>query len=543
MALARRIPESVIDREPTKWGPDFDTYFETFDKSLDKAFDNYLASRETTSIAYDGLIPLAVLETMLTVGDNMHKVQYQHGNKSLPVLMDTVRRYTELNNSGIFDYYYGYLCMRHIMRTVCIGTLIESETFEDFLNSLSSDEETVEVTEALAEEAFGILSDYLFENDISAIAVGIGLQSPNWDRAFTCVGGLDFDDARFLISILWKNRSQLITLIEHGMLPGFPAFLFTLSEMTLLSKIPQSTKPWGQLQEIILRAFLVGTREERKTMRQLALYAHHRILEQNIVLDSTTDEEDARTVVRAYVDMFNPFWNYDKSLAPIMLLDIANILFRFVDSLLTSELADCIPDVAKSALERIWLEIDRENDGFMPAPRRGFTRKYAADIFHFLPDMRNRLLTNVGDDQAFSNMLLEVDILGLAGRVLLMVSREGSNPDEWQNFRDDLVYLCDAMTGTGQVPDELAYPNVANWVKVRNQLDMLTVGTAPSRVLKRHLLEAGKSWEMFGPPHQEVPWEPRQIQITFVESVLGRSIVVQGANKCIGDCALLIRMH
>ncbi|QRW06312.1 hypothetical protein RhiLY_05311 [Ceratobasidium sp. AG-Ba] len=440
MALARRVPESVIDRERTKWGPDFDTYFETFDKSLDKAFDNYLASRETTSIAYDGLIPLAVFETMLTVGDNMHKVQYQHGNKSLSVLMDTVRRYTELNNGGeIFDYYYGYLCMRHIMRTICIGTLIESETFEDFLNSLSSDEETVEVTEALAEEAFGILSDYLFENNISAIAVGIGLQSPNWDRAFTCVGGLDFDDARFLISILWKNRSQLITLIEHGMLPVFPAFLFTLSEMTLLSKIPQSTKPWGQLQEIILRAFLVGSREERKTMRQLALYAHHRILEQNIVLDSTTDEEDARTVVRAYVDMFNPFWNYDKSLVP----SCSSIL-----------------PTSFSALERIWLEVDWETDGFMPAPRGGFTRKYAADIFRFLP-----LLTNVGDDQAFSNMLLEVDILGLAGRVLLMVSREGSDPDEWQNFRDDLVYLCGAMTGTGQAPDELAYPNVANWVK------------------------------------------------------------------------------
>ncbi|QRV92180.1 hypothetical protein RhiJN_20198 [Ceratobasidium sp. AG-Ba] len=264
MALTPRRRINTTGYEHPKWGPDFDTYLEVFERRFDQALKDYLASREVTSVAHDGLIPLAVLETMLSIGDNMHKLQYQHGDRSLPVLMDIVMRYTELNDSfGIFDYYYGYLCMRHIMRTICIGTLLGSGTLEGFLNQIDPKTHVVDPTGVLAEEAFDQLSEYLFKNDVSYIAVGMGLQSPNWDHALTCVGGgLNFDDVQFLILALWKNRRQLITLIERGMVPGFPALLFVLTEMTMLSKVLDSIKQWDKLQEILLRAYIVGTREE-----------------------------------------------------------------------------------------------------------------------------------------------------------------------------------------------------------------------------------------------------------------------------------------
>ncbi|KAG8727456.1 hypothetical protein FRC12_022482, partial [Ceratobasidium sp. 428] len=89
-----------MKREHPKWGPRFDQYCEEFKSRLDKAFDNYTSSKETTSVAHDDLLPLSLLETMLTIGDNMHKLEYQHGEKSLTVLMATVRRYTELNKGG-----------------------------------------------------------------------------------------------------------------------------------------------------------------------------------------------------------------------------------------------------------------------------------------------------------------------------------------------------------------------------------------------------------------------------------------------------------
>ncbi|KAG8699320.1 hypothetical protein FRC09_006688, partial [Ceratobasidium sp. 395] len=345
--------------EHPKWGPDFDQYFEEFERRLGKAFDDYKSSKETTSEAHDGLLPLSLLETMLTIGDNMHKLEYQHGEKALTVLMATVRRYTELNESGIFDYYYGYLCMRHIMRVICIGTLIEAGVLEDFLNDLDPKLHPVEVARDLDSTAFDLMTQALLKGDISYIGMGLGLKPPNWN--------------------------------------AFP-----------------STKKWTQLQDILLRAYMVGTKEERETMRQLSLYAHHQIQDHSLVGDTRTDEEDACTVMRAYVEMFDPVWNHTQDLAPTMLLDIAYILFQFVDTLLTPNLEEWIPKVARGALQRVWLEIDRESNGFMAAPRRGFTRRYAADIFHSLSDMQQRLRTRK-DQQAFSTMLMEIDIIGLVG--------------------------------------------------------------------------------------------------------------------------------
>jgi hypothetical protein len=101
-----------------------------------------------------------------------------------------------------------------------------------------------------------------------------------------------------------------------------------------------------------------------------------------LVGDSATDDDDARTVVQSYVEMMSPPFN--TGLAPVMMLDISNIVFQYVNSLLTSSLEDCIPSAAWGGLERLWLEFDREKDGFMAAPRRGFTRRYASDIFSLI---------------------------------------------------------------------------------------------------------------------------------------------------------------
>ncbi|KAG8737845.1 hypothetical protein FRC10_007598 [Ceratobasidium sp. 414] len=380
-----------------------------------------MTSQETTSVAHDGLLPLSVLETMLTVGENMHKIEYQHGERSLPVLVVTVRRYTELNETGIFNYYYGYLCMRHIMRTVCIGTLIESETLDGFLDNLDPSLESMETSEMLAEEAFEQMTKALLKDNLSYVSICLGCMPPKGD-AFTHVGGLSYEDVEFLLVTLWKDRRSIMVLSDHGMLPGFPALLFTLYEMTIFSKAPNSAKRWTQLQDIILRFYMVATPQERQTMRHLSLAIHSQILRHRLVCDFTTDEEDARNVVLAYCDMFHPLLS--EGLAPVMMLDISSVLFQFVDCMLTPNLADCIPKTVWGGLERLWLEFDREKGGLMADKRRGFTRRYASDTFHMIGNMRQRLETPE-NEWAFQCMLLESDILGLVGRVILLISREG----------------------------------------------------------------------------------------------------------------------
>ncbi|KAG8773476.1 hypothetical protein FRC12_002518 [Ceratobasidium sp. 428] len=367
-----------MKQDHPKWGPNLDRYLKIFDDRVEKAFDNYMTSQETTSVAHDGLLPLAVLETMLTVGENMHITEYQHGENSLPILMATIRRYTELTETGIFNYYYGYLCMRHIMRTVCIGTLIECKMLDDFLDCLDPGLDSLDVGWMLAEEALKQMTMALPKNGPREMSMCLGCTSPNGD-AFTQVGGLSYDDIEFLVMTLWKDRRSIIVLESSVMLPGFSVLLFTLCQMTILSKSPSSTKKWAQLQDMILRFYTVASDIERRVMRELALVLYEETLKYELAYDYTTDEEDARNVVQAYTDMFRPASS--EELAPIMMLDISNMLSQFVDRLITPNLVDCISKVAWGGLERLWLEFDREKDGFMAARRHGFTRRYASDIF------------------------------------------------------------------------------------------------------------------------------------------------------------------
>lgn len=90
-----------MGKEHSQWGPKLSRYTFDFDNRFDAAFENYVSSRETTALAHQGLVPLSLLEMMLAVGENMHKVGFQHGSNTLPVLMATIRQYSEVQDSGV----------------------------------------------------------------------------------------------------------------------------------------------------------------------------------------------------------------------------------------------------------------------------------------------------------------------------------------------------------------------------------------------------------------------------------------------------------
>jgi hypothetical protein len=78
----------------------------------------------------------------------------------------------------------------------------------------------------------------LLKNNLSYVSICLGCMPPNGD-AFTHVGGLSYGDVDFLLMTLWNDRRSIIALSNHGLLPGFAAFLFTLCEMTIFSKAPK----------------------------------------------------------------------------------------------------------------------------------------------------------------------------------------------------------------------------------------------------------------------------------------------------------------
>ncbi|KAG9091504.1 hypothetical protein FRC06_000541 [Ceratobasidium sp. 370] len=491
-----------MKKEHPRWGPNISRYADTFEDQIHLAYDNYVNSREITSEVYEGLAPLPVLESTLAVSENMHKEGFKQGENSVPVIMKAIRRYTELHEHGIFGYYYGFLCVRHLMRMVCVGTLIETSVLEDFVASLDPKEDSLEVTHKLAERALEQMHEALTTRNFMEIIAVLGCLSSESHAAFPTLGGLSYDDVGFLVRTLWKDRRAIITIGDRGLLPGLGVLLFVLCEMTTVSPTGRMYENWSEMQELMLRYYLVASDSERAILRQLTRFIDQTLLQKGKDTGYPTYQEDARDVIQAFSDMmYSPL---NSNLAQIMLLDTAYILFRFIDSLCTPRVEDSIPMAIGAALERIWLECDRERTSFMPANRRGFTRQFAGYLFYRLRLIRKRLKTHSGRTAFAQALLVDSNIIGLAGRVLLMMAMDDTEPEMWANMLDgleDLYTLMMMVLPAGAM--NIALTSVVEWKKVWNQLHDLRYGSAPTKVPSIYIDQAIEAWDPLGPARED----------------------------------------
>ncbi|EUC63253.1 Zf-MYND domain protein, putative, partial [Rhizoctonia solani AG-3 Rhs1AP] len=334
----------------------------TFEERLTESFDKYIANEESVFDVPNGLIPLDLLETALAVGENMHKVGFQRGDKVFPVLMSAIREYTKLHKGGIFEHYYGFLCIRHLIRM--------------------SEAPRQEVTEALAARALDSMITVLCTENAAVVENLLGILSKS-GHAFVIDGGLSYEDVEFLIKTLWKDRKSL--------------------------------RDDCLIQEL-----------------HLCIYIESFVLNRyrSIPMDyQPVDEDDNRKVTEAYCAVFAP--PMELSLAAVIQLDIATMLFRWVLDLLGWESKgpltgeDLVPHIVKGAMARLTLEVDREWSGPMLEKRRAFTNRYAGEVFGYASLLViNKQIPTPSVQQELVQMLTEFDFYGLAGRVLMLVTRE-----------------------------------------------------------------------------------------------------------------------
>ncbi|CAE6430182.1 unnamed protein product [Rhizoctonia solani] len=510
--MNRRPRQPPATKHRPDWGPPLSEYMPTFENRLTESFDKFITNQESISEALNDLIPLNLLETTLAVGENMHKVGFQHGDKVFPVLLSTIRKYTNLHKGGIFDYYYGFLCIRHLIRMVCIGAMRQCKRLDKFLNNIGSDAPWQEVTEDLAASTLESMITVLCSENAAVVENLLGMLSRS-GHAFVVDGGLSHEDVEFLIQTLWKDRKSLISLRVCGLLPGLPAMLFVLSEMTVLSKNSVIKRPWLALEDLIFRCYIGDTNNpEREILRQLCVYIESFVLSRYhaISIDYVpADKEDPRIVAEAYCAVFTP--PMELSLAPIIQLDIATMLFRWVLELLgwkKGPLAgeDLVPHIIKSAMARLTLEIDREWSGPMLKQSRAFTNRYASEVFGYTSSLvinEQVLTSNV--QKALMEMFMEFDFHGLAGRVLMLVTRETSL--EPPSF-DELYMSCRQMNKAFIIlptppPEQLASIALV-WRKVflvlmHHQQSSLT--HAPRELIG----EAIEAWDLLRPPSVKRP--------------------------------------
>ncbi|CAE6426488.1 hypothetical protein ACGC1H_005647 [Rhizoctonia solani] len=511
--LASRSRQPYAVKQLLEWGPTLPQYMPAFEERLTESFDKYMANEENVFEVPNGLIPLDLLETALAVGENMHKVGFQRGDKVFPVLMSAIREYTKLLGGGIFEHYYGFLCIRHLIRMVCIGAMRQCKRFDNFFNDTKPDAPRQEVTEALAARALDSMITVLCAENAAVVENLLGILSKS-GHAFVIDGGLSYDDVEFLIKALWKDRKSLVPLRRCGLLPGLPALLFVLSEMTVLSRSPITNRPWLALEDVIFRCYLGDTSNpEREILRQLCVYIESFVLNRyhSISMDyEPVDEDDNRKVTEAYCAVFAPPMKL--SLAAVIQLDIATMLFRWALDLLGWESKgpligeDLVPHIVKGAMARLTLEIDREWSGPMLEKRRAFTNRYAGEVFGYtsLLVINNQIQT--GDvQQEVVQMLMEFDFYGLAGRVLMFVTREtSSKPPSF----DEVCACFRQMNKAFKLlpdpsPEQLASIALV-WRKVYLNL-VYHEQSAFTRAPRELIGQAMEAWDVLRPPSVERP--------------------------------------
>ncbi|CAE7083614.1 unnamed protein product [Rhizoctonia solani] len=481
-----------MGNDEPQWGPKYPQYSAICEDSIDVSFDRYMERKESLIESPHDLIPLRLLETALAIGENMHKVGFHSGNKIFPVLLKTIRKYTDIHKGEIFSHYYGFLCVRHLIRMICISTLTKNEAFDSFLQDIKPNASRITVSESLAEKALGFMTEALYTEDLSNVADTLGC-SPKTGTAFMIDGGLSFRDVRFLVDVIWKSRKAIIPLRRCGLLPGLPALVFVLCEMIIISNTPKPTRPWSQLRDILLRCYLGDTTlPGRGIMRQLAIFIHHRIVEYNIPNDYVpVDQEDFCAIAGAWIDMLTP--PLDLALAPVMLLDVSMILYRWVFCLMANMykgenrlVAEWLaPAIMEAGCERLRLEIDREWDGPMPLHRCAFTRNYAAELFGHT-SMLGELIKSSEVKDRFVRTLYESGFHELAGRTLLLLTRESfdditeEEPENLLHYIESLDRISAALATLPTHPDDLSEEIFADWFKVNEQISHYHFGLYPS---------------------------------------------------------------
>ncbi|KDN44035.1 hypothetical protein RSAG8_05767, partial [Rhizoctonia solani AG-8 WAC10335] len=209
----------------------------------------------------------------------MHVVGFQTGDRIFPILVDTIKKYTAIYGGRIFDHYYGFLCIRHLVRMVCIGALTKGGTFERVLNELDPNFPWVYLLGVLSDATLFYMQGLLEQHEQNGHNSTF-LSEP----LFLDDSAPGPDDAKFLLGLLWNDRDSIIPLRRDSIiplraqdaLPGLPALILVLSQ--LLGHMPSHkiNPDWLFIQDISLRCYLgcledvEETDEERYVLQRIS---------------------------------------------------------------------------------------------------------------------------------------------------------------------------------------------------------------------------------------------------------------------------------
>ncbi|KAG8722162.1 hypothetical protein FRC08_006276 [Ceratobasidium sp. 394] len=455
MAIQEEFPMLDI------WGPKFDEYSR-------RMFDPRISGTQSKDIKifYHKLnvCPLDAVENSLC------KCDPRIGTAGLMDLNSvTYTLFTYLPESGsryVFENYYGFLCIRHLLHITCLCVLRGTNSLDQLLESLDQNAGWGDLAQAVASKALDTAtSGVASTEEICRIIVS---------SSFVTYPDGREDCYLLLITLLGPDRGRLIELYLSGMLPGFSLFLLAIWK-SLPSDPEKAYAGIMFLQDLSLRLYLVGPHQDRQLLQPVCM----RTLQKIPILTSKFkyfEESDGQqlthTMFQAYPRLLLG-WRQDLSKAEEIPIDLICpvAVYVLLAVPLNGSHAEGAIETARTSLQVLWLLFERS--GRIPVADHSKLRPYAAFIFGYLKVIHENVISTKRDQYRFAQMLADVEIVGLLGRFSLLVLDEGN---EFQNLEhadtmyETLLDLRHPIYRSTSVAPELFHDSAIEWVKVVAQL-------------------------------------------------------------------------
>ncbi|KAG9081585.1 hypothetical protein FS749_007558 [Ceratobasidium sp. UAMH 11750] len=326
---------------------------------------------------------------------------------------------TKEKSYSILKHYYGFLYIRLLIHLTCVTVLRETGALERTPGILRPNSTHKDIFQAVAFLAL----------DIAGKASANPTSLTEFCEIFACPSFLSDKAARGLLSSIiipeiWGERDMFLKLCANGLLPG--CSLFFLATHSVLSHEPGITSVnilYLHLQDLGLRLYLAGSHRDREILLPVCMTAIEKLLRWPTDSNRFLHAEDSRTLFQSYSGLLF-VWQQDGRSAKTLPIGFIGHLVAFVLHM-SGFNPSATPrehiETERTALRFLWLIF--EHRGRIPAAEHSYLRYSAVPTFSYLWFIQKCISTQA-EQYEFARMLTDVEVIGLAGRILLLIMAE-----------------------------------------------------------------------------------------------------------------------
>ncbi|KAG9084163.1 hypothetical protein FRC06_004188 [Ceratobasidium sp. 370] len=469
----------------------------------------------------------------------------------IPRCVAHIKRYC--SEHRIFEYAYGYLCLRALCLVLDIAILSHFNAFETQPEFLDLDADA----DILSETATNLLSRILKPGPIDPLAASLlKWHMPPGDTQAVCLpsaGGLSASDTEFITYELGNDVKSFSSIVRRTSFPGLATLLcvMTLHHFSI-PDVSEKVNYGRQLRNITFRYNLASPPNERLIVSHNCAIAFESF--QQDEPSFSVDLEDAQGLLKSYTPRFTaPESESSTNLGTLRAM--SEKLFPDI----TPELGEFAAPFVNAGFSHIWRVVDQSSGSSDTISFLGFATTVLGQTSRLL----RGVLTARTHKFSVVRVLFSNRIVDLFGRfVLSITSLESRTPKassqdrcgvvsadgplkQWDLMMDEIRNLSGAMVSLGYREIYEARQIAYTWIKVREQIGTLPflVSSPDEGYLNRcsncsdTWLKLGERLNLMGVMMQQRGWKlrPTMLELAFhAQDVESRIIAAYTVKKQIG---------